>query len=165
MSYAPSALKLAIGSLAGIVSSDSGSQQWGVGPAIRLPIFEGGKLRASLRGKTADLDAAIESYNAAVIDAVRDVADQVTSAQSVLRQQVEQRSAQSAAEGAYQIALQRYGAGLGNYLNVLAAETAVLAQRRQAVDLDARALDTQVGVARALGGGYQPPVTTAAALH
>jgi NodT family efflux transporter outer membrane factor (OMF) lipoprotein len=142
-----------------LVNADS--RQWGVGPAVRLPIFEGGRLRANLRGKTADLDAAIESYNATVIDAVRDVADQVASAQSVVRQQAEQRDAQAAAESAYDIAVQRYGAGLGNYLNVLTAETSVLVQRREAVDLAARALDTQVGLARALGGGWQPGVATA----
>jgi NodT family efflux transporter outer membrane factor (OMF) lipoprotein len=140
----------------------SGSEQWGVGPAISLPIFEGGKLRANLRGKSADLDVAIESYNATVIDAVRDAADQVSSAQSITRQQTEQRAAQTAAEGAYDIAVQRYRAGLGNYLNVLTAETSVLAQRRLAVDLAARALDTQVALARALGGGWQPPATATA---
>ncbi|RZL65567.1 MAG: efflux transporter outer membrane subunit [Variovorax sp.] len=141
----------------------SGSQQWGVGPAVRLPIFEGGRLRANLRGKAADLDAAIESYNAAVGDAVRDVADQLTSTESIARQQTEQRAAQAAAEGAYDIAVQRYRAGLGNYLQVLTAETAVLVQRRQAVDLAARALDVQVALARALGGGWQPHTAVATA--
>ena len=135
---------------------ESGRQQWGVGPALRLPIFEGGRLRAQLRTKTADLDAAVESYNASVLDAVRDVADQVASSQSISKQQAEQRQAQSAAEGAYAIAVQRYKAGLGNYLQVLTAESTVLAQRRQSVDLAARALDVQVGLARALGGGYVP---------
>jgi NodT family efflux transporter outer membrane factor (OMF) lipoprotein len=134
----------------------AGSEQWGVGPAIRLPIFEGGKLRANLRGKNADLDAAIESYNAAVLDAIRDTADQVASAQSIARQQKEQHDAQESAEAAYQIATERYKAGLGTYLNVLSAESAVLAQRRLGVDLAARALDTQVALIRALGGGYRP---------
>ena len=133
---------------------ESGSQQWGIGPALRLPIFDAGRLRANLRGKTADLDAAVESYNATVIDAVRDVADQLASSQAITRQQTEQRAAQDAAEGAYDIAVQRYKAGLGNYLNVLSAETSVLAQRRLAVDLAARALDTHVALMRALGGGY-----------
>jgi NodT family efflux transporter outer membrane factor (OMF) lipoprotein len=137
---------------------NSGSQQWGVGPAIRLPIFDAGRLRANLRGKAAEQDAAVESYNGAVLDAVRDVADQLASGQSIVRQQTEQRSASQAAEGAYNIALQRYKAGLGTYLNVLTAETTVLAQRRTAVDLAARALDTQVGLIRALGGGYQPTI-------
>jgi len=137
-----------------LVKASSG--QWGIGPAIRLPIFEGGKLRANLRGKAADQDAAIESYNAAVLDAVRDVADNVSSTQSIARQQQEQAGAQRSAEAAYDIAVQRYRAGLGNYLNVLTAETTVLAQRRQAVDLAARSLDAQVGLARALGGGWKP---------
>lgn len=139
---------------------ETGSDQWGVGPAIRLPIFEGGRLRANLKGKTADLDAAIETYNGAVIDAVRDVADQLASTQALRRQQTEQRAAQSSAESAYAIAVQRYEAGLGNYLNVLNAETAVLTQRRLAVDLAARTLDTQVQLIRALGGGYTEPDTT-----
>lgn len=134
----------------------AGSEQWGVGPALKLPIFEGGRLRANLRGANADLDAAVESYNATVLDAIRDTADSIASAQSIVRQQGEQKQAQDAAEAAYDIALQRYKAGLGTYLNVLSAETAVLAQRRLAVDLAARALDTQVALIRALGGGYRP---------
>jgi NodT family efflux transporter outer membrane factor (OMF) lipoprotein len=133
---------------------DAGSQQAGIGPALRLPIFDAGRLRANLRGQTADLDAAVESYNAAVLDAVRDASDQVTSSQAVARQQAEQRAAQASAEAAYDIAVQRYKAGLGNYLNVLTAETSVLRQRSAAVDLAARALDTQVALMRALGGGY-----------
>ena len=135
--------------------TDAGSEQWGVGPAIRLPIFDGGRLRANLRSRTADLDAAIESYNSVVIDAVHDVADQIASTQAIQKQQAEQVQAQANAETAYSIATQRYQAGLGTYLHVLAAETAVLAQRRQAADLQARVLDTQVQLMRALGGGYQ----------
>jgi NodT family efflux transporter outer membrane factor (OMF) lipoprotein len=145
----------------------SGSEQWGVGPAIRLPLFEGGRLRANLKGKTADLDAAIETYNALVLDAVRDVADQLTSTKALERQQVEQKSAQKSAEAAYAIAVQRYEAGLGNYLNVLNAETAVLAQRKLGVDLAARVVDTQVQLIRALGGGFNDTdsATTVAAAH
>jgi NodT family efflux transporter outer membrane factor (OMF) lipoprotein len=141
---------------------DAGSQQWGVGPALRLPLFDGGRLRANLRGKVAELDGAIESYNAAVLDAVREVTDQFASGQAIGRQQQSQRQAQASAESAYDIAVQRYDAGLGNLLQVLGAETAVLNQRRQGVDLAARALDNQVALMRALGGGYQaelPAVT------
>lgn len=133
----------------------AGSEQWGVGPALRLPLFDGGRLRANLRGKAADLDAAIESYNSAVIEAVREVADLLASAQAISRQQAEQRAAESVADSAYGIAVQRYEAGLSNFLQVLAAETSVLSQRRQKVDLAARALDTQVALIRALGGGYR----------
>jgi NodT family efflux transporter outer membrane factor (OMF) lipoprotein len=132
----------------------SGSEQYGAGPAIRLPIFDAGRLRANLRGKTADVDAAIESYNSAVIEAVHDVADQISSLQSIERQAAQQARAGAAAESAYDLATQRYKAGLGTYLVVLNAEATVLGQRRQAADLKARALDAQIALIRSLGGGY-----------
>ncbi len=135
----------------------AGSEQYGVGPAIRLPIFDSGRLRANLRGKTADLDAAIDTYNGSVIDAVHDVADQISSSRSLDRQQREQAAAIASAEAAYDVATQRYRAGLATYLTVLAAETNVLAQRRIGVDIRARALDTQMLLVRALGGGYAAP--------
>jgi NodT family efflux transporter outer membrane factor (OMF) lipoprotein len=135
---------------------ESGSQQYGVGPAIHLPIFDAGRLRAQLRAKTADLDAAVESYNGAVLDAVRETADQLQARQSVQRQREQQAQARDAAEAAYDIATQRYRAGLSSYLTVLTAETSLLNQRRLNVDLQARELSAQVALVRALGGGFEP---------
>ncbi|MEO7338041.1 MAG: efflux transporter outer membrane subunit, partial [Caldimonas sp.] len=68
----------------------SGSEQYGAGPAIHLPIFDAGRLRANLRGRTADLDLAVASYNGTVVDAVHEVSDQIGSAQSIERQRREQ---------------------------------------------------------------------------
>ncbi len=135
----------------------AGSEQYGVGPAIRLPIFDSGRLRAGLRGRAADLDAAVESYNGTLVDAIHDVADQISSMRSVVRQQGEQAAAQASAEAAYDLATQRYRAGLGGYLTVLNAESNVLAQRRLTTELRARAIDSQMLLVRALGGGYSAP--------
>lgn len=130
------------------------SRQLGVTPALRLPLFDGGRLRAQLGGKRADLDGAIAQYNTTVLDAVKEAGDAIGSGQSLVRQQREQSEAMAGAEKAYALALQRYGAGLGNYLVVLNAETQVLAQRRQAVDLRARQFDTYLALMKALGGGW-----------
>jgi NodT family efflux transporter outer membrane factor (OMF) lipoprotein len=132
--------------------SKAGSEQWGVGPAIRLPIFDGGRLRSQLKGKSADVDVAIETYNGLVVDAVREVADQLASLQSIARQSQEQQAAQANAKTLYDIAAQRFSAGLGNQALVLNAQTAVLAQERQAIELQARALDAQAQLLRATGG-------------
>ena len=140
---------------------DADSAQYGVGPAVTIPIFAGGRLRSALAGNTADYDAAVESYNQVLLDAVRDVADQISSAQSVMAQMKEQRDTQSTVEAAYMLAQQRYGAGLTNYLVVVTAENAVLSQRRQATDLKARALDLNVNLNRALGGGFTSSVEQA----
>lgn len=142
---------------------DAGSSQWGVGPALRLPLFDGGRLRANLRGKAADLDAAIESYNATVLESVHEVADLLSSQQSIEHQLVQQASVQSLAQAHHDMALQRYSAGVVNALAVLSTENALLSQRRLMIDLNARALDTRIALMRALGGGYQADLPSAKA--
>lgn len=141
----------------------SDSRQYGWGPALSLPLWDRGALRAQLKGRTAEWDAAVESYNGVVLQAVRETADQLHVLQATARQQAQQNQAQSAAEAAYALAVQRYQAGLSNYLAVLQAETAVLTQRRTAVELQAHALNAQIGLVLALGGGYVPePLPTLA---
>ncbi len=131
-----------------------GSRQLSVGPALRLPLFDGGLLRAQLRGREAEADAAVAAYNGAVLDAAREVADAASLLRSLAQQQAEQGLAQAAAADARAIAQQRFAAGLGNRLPVLLADGLVLAQQAQALDLQARQLDAQATLALALGGGW-----------
>ncbi len=131
------------------------SRMAGIGPALHLPIFDAGRLRGNLRGKTADLDAAVEDYNARLLDALRDVADQLASAGAIDNQAREQGAALGAASAAYELAQQRYRAGLTNFLAVLTAQLAVEQQRRGAVELKARRYALDVELARALGGGFR----------
>ena len=142
---------------------DAGSRELGAGPALRLPLFDAGRLRANLRGRDAELEAAVNGYNGAVLDAVRDVVDQIASLQSIARQQQEQLAARASAESAFDLATQRYRAGLSTYLTVLNAESNVLTQRRLAADLDARALDTRISLFRSLGGGWHEATPSLAA--
>ena len=135
--------------------AESGARTFGAGPALRLPLFEGGRLRAQLDAKRAEADAAIDAYNGTLLRALREVADEVSTLQSLERQQRAQAEATAAADAAYDLAVQRYQAGLGNFLVVLTAQTNVLAQRRAAADLKARHLGAEVALARALGGGYR----------
>ncbi len=133
----------------------------GVTPAVTLPIFDAGRLRGNLAGKDAEYDIAVASYNALVVDAVRDVVDQVTSLASVARARGQQRLALEASQKAYELALVRYREGLGNYLQVLSAEQPMLTQQSAAAELDARELALGISLTRALGGGFLPPDTLA----
>ena len=100
-----------------------------VTPAVTLPIFDSGRLRANLAASEAGGDIAIEQYNAALVDGLHEVADALASARSLEVQQAEQRTAQASAEEALRLANLRYREGLSNYLTVLSAQTDVLAQR------------------------------------
>jgi NodT family efflux transporter outer membrane factor (OMF) lipoprotein len=134
----------------------SGSEIAGAGPAVRLPLFDGGRLRGNLAGRNAEFDLAVEQYNQTVVDALRDVVDQLTLLRSMAARQRESEAALGHAEESYALAVERYRGGLSSQLQVLAAESQVLAQRSLAADLRARALDASVGLIRALGGGYEP---------
>jgi outer membrane protein TolC len=136
----------------------SGSDIGSVGPAISLPIFDGGRLRAGLKGAEADRDAAIASYDATVAEAFHQVADVLTSSRALQVQLADSRAALAASEDAYRIAKLRYQGGLSTYPAVLLVEQDLLRRRRAVADLDARALALDVELIRALGGGYH--VTT-----
>ncbi|HOI65656.1 MAG TPA: efflux transporter outer membrane subunit, partial [Thiomonas arsenitoxydans] len=134
-----------------------GSQTLGVGPALTLPIFEGGALRAQLRGKSAQADAAIAQYNGTLVDAVHEVADAIAARQSIGQQIAQQQQALDAAQDALRLVDQRYKAGLSNYLTVLTVQSSVLKLQQAGVDLKAQALADDVALIRALGGGYDAP--------
>lgn len=133
---------------------EAGSRTLGAGPAVTLPIFEGGRLRAGLAAADADYDVAVERYNQTLIEALKEVVDQLTVYRSLEAQRVEQRRAQATAQEAYDLALLRFREGVGTYLEVLTAESQLLAQRGLDADLLARRLGVSVKLARALGGGF-----------
>jgi outer membrane protein TolC len=84
---------------------------------------------------------------------MRDVVDQITALQWIAQQRAEQVEAVQTAQSAYDLARQRYQSGLSPYLQVLAAQSQVLTQQRQMIDLEVGALQYDANLARALGGG------------
>lgn len=132
----------------------AGSLAAGIGPAIRLPIFEGGALRANYRGRIAEFDGAVDTYNQALTEALRDVADQVTSLRSATEQTAYQHRASQAADNTLKLSTQRQRVGTGNRLQVLAAEAALVQQQRIEVDAQLRVSEAQLGLIKALGGGF-----------
>jgi NodT family efflux transporter outer membrane factor (OMF) lipoprotein len=130
------------------------SRTLGIGPAVTLPIFEGGRLRANLAGADADYDIAVEQYNQALADSLKDVVDQLSSWRSLEQQQAQQRIALDTAQEAYDLALLRYREGIGNFLQVLSVESPLLEQQSLEAELRARQLAIAINLVRALGGGF-----------
>jgi NodT family efflux transporter outer membrane factor (OMF) lipoprotein len=135
----------------------------GIGPAINLPWFHRGSLRAGLEARSADWDLAVGQYNQTLVDAVREVVDQVATARALKARQEQVALALASAERAQDLSVARYRAGVGNYLEVLLADRQVLLERALAAELRARRLDADVDLIHALGGGYDNPAPLAAA--
>ncbi|OWW20554.1 efflux transporter outer membrane subunit [Noviherbaspirillum denitrificans] len=131
----------------------AGSRIAGAGPAVSLPVFDGGRLRGNLGARHAEYDLAVEQYNQTLVDALQDVVNQLTSMQWLEEQRGQQAEAVRVAEGAHVLAMQRFRAGLGTYLQVLIAESQVHSQKKLLIDLDARAMQLDAHLIRALGGG------------
>ncbi|MGA9667394.1 MAG: efflux transporter outer membrane subunit [Gallionella sp.] len=136
---------------------NAASRTIGVGPAISLPIFDAGRLRAELKGQSAQADAAIETYNETVLNSLREVADKLASWNALQGQLREQVNVVSQSSGTYDMENARFKAGLVDYISVLAAEHALLQQQAALVDLQARESDVYAGLMLALGGGYAAP--------
>lgn len=132
----------------------SGSDFGVVGPAVSLPIFDGGRLRAQYRGAEAAYAESVASYDGVLTQALREVADTAASSRALATRFERSRTAEADARTAWSIANNRYRGGLATYLDVLSAEDALIESRRAVAILEARAFTLDVALIRALGGGY-----------
>lgn len=142
--------------------TDASSRIFSFGPAISLPIFHGGLLRANLAAQDAAYDIAVEAYNQTLVDALHDISDQLSSIRWLRERIDQQQQAVDTSVQAAQLVNHRYAAGLATYLQLLATQNDALAQQLQLTQLQSRGLALQANLSRALGGGYIPDVPPAA---
>ena len=133
---------------------DSGSVFGTAGPAISLPIFQGGALKAQYGRANAEYAEAVASYNQMVISAYQQVADAVTQRDAADKRLAAARSALMASEEAAGLVRNRFAAGLANQLDVLASESAVHNLRRAVIGLETYERGATLALIRALGGGF-----------
>lgn len=153
---------ISIGAMAGVIAMGGGNpftlpaRFYQVGPSISLPIFDNGRLRANLAGKDAQYDLAVAQYNQTLVGALNQVADELSALQSLQQQIAAQQRAQDAAAQAWELAEQRYKAGIGSYLESLSVRQQLLAAEQGTAALEAQQVDLSVQLIQALGGGYRP---------
>ena len=149
-----------ITALAGLASVGFGnfldldSGQYAATPAIHLPIFEGGRLRAQYRGATADIDTAVAQYNATVLGAVRDASDAITRVGAADAELADQARIVGGLRDTVRLDQVRVDSGLGSRLDTLESGFRLLAAEQSLVDLQADALSRRVELIAALGGGF-----------
>ncbi|PWY48215.1 efflux transporter outer membrane subunit [Pseudomonas sp. RW409] len=133
----------------------SASRFFNIAPTVSLPIFDGGRLRADLDARDADYDLAVAQYNKSLVNALGDVSDTIFQLRDIGRQIAAQQHATDIAQDSYDTVVQRYGSGIGNYLDVLSIEQQLLQAQRQLATLNAQQIDLSIQLMQALGGGFQ----------
>lgn len=129
-----------------------GSDMGGVGPALSLPIFDGGRLNANLKSAEAEHALAIASYNEDVLTAMQQVADNLSSQKALHSRLDASQKALDAYEESYRLTKLRYDGGLTTYTALLVSEQSLIQQRRVVADLKSRALTLDIALIKALGG-------------
>jgi NodT family efflux transporter outer membrane factor (OMF) lipoprotein len=133
----------------------AGSGLGAIGPAISLPIFDGGRRASGYRVARADYDAAVAAYDAGLTQALEDVADVAVSERGLDLRLDASRAALTASTRGWELAQRRYAAGASDYPSVLLAEDRMLAGRRVVAALEARRFILDLALVRALGGGWR----------
>ena len=127
---------------------------WSLGPSLALSLFQGGALVARTDQAVAAWEAAVGTYRRTVLNAFREVEDQLAAA-ALLRSEARiQDQALTAARLAERLAMSQYTAGTTTYLTVATAQAAALNNARAAVILKGRRFVAAVALIRALGGGW-----------
>ena len=131
-----------------------GSRVMSIGPALHLPLFDKG-LHARFGVSQAALQAAVADYDAAVVDAARDVAAQALTLHQIQARQHEHVAALVAAENFRKSAQARETRGVTDARPALAASAELQRQRDAEIQLDVAALSAEIALTKALGGGYR----------
>lgn len=141
--------------LSGLFKSGS----WGLmfAPSLTLPIFDAGRNQANLEVSKVTRDIAVAQYEKAIQTAFREVADALAS-RSTLAEQLRASQAQANAESIrFRLSDLRYQNGVSSYLDLLDAQRSWFTARQAVVQTRLAQLQSQVGLYRALGGGWTEP--------
>ena len=128
---------------------------WGIGPAISLPIFDGGRNDANLERAKAAYEEAVAAYRQQVLVAFQEVEDGLKGLEVLDRQGAMLQEAVSSAQQALAISESRYKHGRVNFLEVVDSYRTALRIQRNLARLRGDQFTTSVSLIKALGGGWE----------
>ncbi len=134
------------------------SRVWSAGPSLHLPLFQGGKLDASLEGAKQRYEESLADYRLAVLTAFRETEDVLNDLSNrVGAAESQARVVASARETARLVEMQ-YRSGLTPYYQLMDSQRTLLAAELAAAQIQNLRLNSTVGLVKAIGGGWDPKV-------
>ncbi len=137
------------------------NRETGVTPAIHLPIFDAGRLRAGLDARRADVALAVAQYDQAVQQAVGDVNDATVRLQGAQREAAPLEGQRRGREHDLASATRREQAGLIDGRERLVDELVLTALQDQEVNLRLQTLLARIDLDHALGAALPAPAQVA----
>lgn len=129
-----------------------GTGTWSFMPQIKLPIFDGGRLRAGVQVAEANQRIAVSQYEKAVQTAFKEVADALADRQQWGARLGAQTGMVLATQKSFDLSEARFKAGVDNYLTVLDAQRSLYAAQQTLITLRLAEQTNRVTLWKALGG-------------
>jgi NodT family efflux transporter outer membrane factor (OMF) lipoprotein len=130
------------------------SRMWAVGPQMSQTIFDAGRRRAVSEVATANYDGTVASYRQTTLTAFQEVEDNLAALRILEKEAQQQHEATESAQESLQLFTNRYDGGVDNYLQVITAQTVLLTNQRNDIDIERRRMDASVLLVKAIGGGW-----------
>src|SRR5579863_2652615 len=130
------------------------SRYWSVGPSLAETLFDGGLRRATTAQFQAAYDQTVATYRQTVLTAFQQVEDNLAALRILTQEVKEQDGAVKSAQRTLVLATDRYKLGIDPYLNVITAQTTLLANQEALVNLRMQQMIASVQRIEALGGGW-----------
>jgi NodT family efflux transporter outer membrane factor (OMF) lipoprotein len=130
------------------------SRFWSLGASAAQTLFDAGLRRAAVEQFTAAYNADVASYRQTVLTAFQQVEDSLAAERILAGQSAKQQEAVSSAREFFRLEYDRYQTGIDPYINVLTAQTTLLAAEQSLASLQTQRMTTVVQLIAALGGGW-----------
>ena len=134
---------------------NASSLLWAVGASITQTIFDAGRRRATSDATIALYDATVAGYRQTTLTAFQQVEDNLAALRVLEQEALQQRRAVDSAQLSLQLFTNRYKGGADSYLQVTTAQTIVLTNQRNDIDILRRRMNASVLLVKALGGGWE----------
>ena len=123
------------------------------GPALTLPIFNAGKLSASLSVAEVTRDIQVATYEKTVQTAFREVADVLAERRTLSERMDAQKAEVDAYAASLRLSTERYRSGASSYLTVLDSQRSLYTAQKSLIALQLAEQSNRITLFKVLGGG------------
>lgn len=154
--------RINLGAALGYIGLPESGKSWSLGPAISLPLFDGGRRAANRDLAEARYAEARAQLDERIARAVREVEEALIRLASADAREADTRSAQQGFDAYAAAADARLRAGIGSAVDLEEARRALVAAQGATVNLQRERLVAWISLYRAVGGGWQRADTISA---
>lgn len=154
--------RVGLGSLLGGIAADAGDGWdtfgvWNLALAASGPLYDGGRLKSVYEQRKAFWDETVADYRKTVLVAFRETSDSLTAQQNLADGRKALEAQIASLRRSSDLALDRYKAGRASYFEVLEAQQQLFPAEDALAQTVRDQLIANVGIYKALGGGWTPP--------